>query len=563
MSPGLSAQAMGITPPDDAQLHAQLEQFNAVAPGSILALQPFRAEQVVEAGDDMSLRLVSLNPAVNAWFLLELTPANGRSRFYHLESADPQAWMLSLIGGDDAALVVETANERHLCRPWEGGQSELDTARSSALPYAPVCGQRLYLRNRVSGSRTNREAVVDFLRNNVVFGDSIVEMIKGAFFEDAFMQSADTIEGADAGEVAEALGQANLAQRPVMRVYTGFDLLGSDGGAVEAGSWYAVEGAPGIYASAMQPGMIHPDILNRRGETNALDPVERRADVYLVAFDLTEFELGFEMGTDHPALGWSPRPHGAGRNHRIPGPDGINSPEPLAMVGMLSPALTDRVAATFTAGFKREHGAFRAGTMAVTNHGHHYGFISNGVVLSRLQPGLSTLYALNDGTIDMRVWRDEDAALLPHIRFARQNGVPLIELNPETGEGLPGAQVRHWLPGNWSGSGNAELRTLRAGACMKTVAGRQFLIYAYFSSVTPSGMARSFQAYDCTHAMLLDMNSLEHTYMALYLQGSDGFDTRHLVRGMADIDLRARDGSRIPRFVGSADNRDFFYLLRR
>ncbi|MCP4245407.1 MAG: hypothetical protein GY778_00005, partial [bacterium] len=250
--------------------------------------------------------------------------------------------------------------------------------------------------------------------------------------------------------------------------------------------------------------------------TNWLDGVERRADVYLVAFDMTHFEIGYELGTDHPSFGWSSRPHSGGRDWSIPGPDGINSPDPLVMVGMLSPAHTDRVAATFTAGYKRDHGAFRYGDLAVFNQGHHYGFLMHGVTLSRLWPGLSTLYVLDDGSMHMETWTEDHAELLPRLRFARQNGVPLLETDPATGMGIPGDRVTKWGAGNWSGSADAELRTLRAGACMATAGDARYLIYAYFSTATPSGMARTFQSYDCEYAMLLDMNSQEHTYMALY-----------------------------------------------
>jgi hypothetical protein len=98
---------------------------------------------------------------------------------------------------------------------------------------------------------------------------------------------------------------------------------------------------------------------------------------------------------------------------------------------------------------------------------------------------------------------------------------------------------------------------------MRTVEGRQFLIYAYFSSATPSAMARTFQAYDCDYAMLLDMNSQEHTYMALYVHDEEGEEDmrwEHLVSGMAEADP---DNGRIARFIQAPDNRDFFYLLRR
>jgi hypothetical protein len=311
--------------------------------------------------------------------------------------------------------------------------------------------------------------------------------------------------------------------------------------------------------------MIDREILSRRGEAAGLDGVENRADVWLFGFDLAHFELGYEVGTDHPAVNWSPRPSGAGRNASLPGPDGFSTAAPLARTGMLSPALTDRVAAIFAGGFKREHAAWRRGPMATSNHGHHYGFVVHGTVLSRLQPGLATIYALNDGTIGMRAWRETDAQLLPRVRFARQNGVPLIEPHPETGEPVPGRLVRDWMGGNWSGSAEAQLRTLRAGACLREAEGRRFLIYAVFSSVTPSGMARTFQAYGCQHAMLLDMNSLDLTYAAVYARrpGAEGFEVLHLDRRMDEGDRQDREGRTLGRFVNFPDNRDFIYLLRR
>jgi hypothetical protein len=157
----------------------------------------------------------------------------------------------------------------------------------------------------------------------------------------------------------------------------------------------------------------------------------------------------------------------------------------------------------------------------------------------------------------METWTEEHMDLLPNVVMARQNGVPLIE------DGVPGSRVTSWGGGNWSGSAEANLRTLRAGACMRTVEGRPFLIYAYFSSATPSGMARTFQAYQCDYAMLLDMNSQELTYMALYQHDGEALEAQHLVQGMAEVDVRGSRGTRIPRFVSAPDNRDFFYLVRR
>lgn len=550
----------------DPQTRAlQMQQYEEDRTKTILELQPFRTTQTAQGADGTSYELVTLNPGVNSWFLLTVSSEGfwSSTRKFHLELADPERSNLTLVAGAEPELVIAGEATEFRCAPWSGRSPELDDAQYRGLPFAPICDERLFLRNRVKGNSTNREAVADFLRDNVVFGESLVNMIKGSFYEDAFMNSGPVIEGADAGETVKALGKAQLDNAPVFRTSFNFDLDGAEGGRVEAGSWYAISDIPGVYASAMQPGMISRDILNRSGETNGLDGVERGADVYLIAYDLEQFELGYELGTDHPRVDWSPRPSGAGRNYRIPGPDGIDDSAPLVRSGMLSPAKTERVVGTFASGFKRSHGAWRLTDKAYTNYGHHYGFISEGVVFSKLQPDLATIFVLDDGTIHMRTWTEADNALLPRIRYARQNGVAVIEPDPSTGIGVPGSQIRSWMGGNWSGDADAKLRTLRGGACMKTAGGRQFLMYGYFSTATPSAMARTFQAYGCDYAMLLDMNSQEHTYAAVYTHENGDVVPHHLVSGMAAIDSKRRDGTPIPRFVGFPDNRDFIYLLRK
>lgn len=550
LTPGVHAQ--GIELPDQTTIEAQLAELGGNVPGSVFAMQPFRNAQTLTGEDGTTYTLTSLNPNVNSWFVLETTPEGGRSSFVHFENGDPDTWDISLVDDGGPALLIDGEGDSFACAPWEDG--ELEEAQASSLPYAPVCDWSLFVRNPVTGNRTTREAVAEFLRENVIFGESIVNLIKGAFFEDAFMVSSEGEEELAEIDGVELLGNALLGNTPNMRPYMGFELTGTDAGAMTAGAWYEVEESPGVYASVMQPGMIASEVM-QSGGANGLDGIERRADVYLVAFDMARFDMGYELGTDHPALGWSSRPQN--RHNQGRGPDGFNTPAPLVRTGMLNPAFVDRVAATFTAGFKRDHGAWRFGDYATFNYGHHYGFMQNGVLMSRLWPNLATLYRTQDGEINMRTWSEGDEALLPDLVFARQNGVPLIE------DGVPGSRVTSWGGGNWSGDANATLRTLRGGACVRTVEGRQFLIYAYFSTATPSAMARTFQAYQCDYAMLLDMNSQEHTYMALYVHDEDGdedMDVQHLVSGMAEVDP---DNGRIPRFISAPDNRDFFYLLRR
>lgn len=62
----------------------------------------------------------------------------------------------------------------------------------------------------------------------------------------------------------------------------GFELTGTDAGAMTAGAWYDVAATPGIYVSVMQTA-----------GASALDGIERREDVYLVAFDMARFDIGY------------------------------------------------------------------------------------------------------------------------------------------------------------------------------------------------------------------------------------------------------------------------------
>jgi len=559
-----TAVAQGIPAADTAALTAQWDRYMGDTVPSVVDFAPMRATMERVDGAGGSLRLTSLHPGVNRWYLLETTSAGGAARAWHFENGDAKAWKVSLTDEADPQLLIEGNGERHTCAPWAGDVPELTSAANSGLPYAPVCGGRLYLRNRVQGSKTNREAVSDFLRSNVVFGDKLVNLIKGTFFEDAFLENSafgDAVDDTDA-QVA-ALGAANLARTPVMRTQMGLPVEGAAAG-MQAGSWYKVEGSEGVFASVVQPGLVADEVMRSGGNANGLDGTERNADVYLVAFDLSRYEIGYELGTDHPNLGWSSRPGRSGNDYNLPGPDGFNSPAPLVRNGMLPPSLLPRVVAAWAGGFKRDHGAFRFGDYAGFNRGHHYGFLANGVTFSRLRTNLATFYVTTDGEVGMKTWQEADNAMIPDLAYARQNGVTVVARDPETGAIKVGDRVSSWGGGNWSGSADAQLRTLRSGMCLRETDGRKFLMYAYFSSVTPSAMARVFQAYDCDYAMLLDMNSPELTYMAYFQQNTrgDGVTGSHLSRLMKDSDPYLA-GGQVPRFVNFSDNRDFIYMLRK
>ena len=528
-------------------------------PNAFLALQASRqVDRVALPGDQGEVVLTQLNPAVNAWLLLTVPAPDGRGTInHHLENADPASQRVSLDASAPGHLRIASAAGDTTCALWPG--PALVLAARARLAYAPLCGGRLMLRNRVSGNRSTLEAMTGFLRDHVWGGERIIGFVKRELYRDAFVERAgaalsaapaDTAVAADPGAPQAATLLAGAVPRAIVADGLGID-LGPRSRALQPGGWVAAAGLGGVWISIVQPGSL----------AAGLDAVEAEALAYLVAFDLGTLELGFALGTDHPRLGWSARVPPERVDANLSGPDGFDSAEPLLRTGMLAPPLLERVVATFTGGFKREHGAFSRGALAAVNRGSHYGFVEQGVVFSRLQPGLATLLVFNDGSVEMKTWQRDDQRRLADVRHARQNGVPLVEPGPD-GAPVSGRLVDHWSAGNWSGSSDEQLRTLRAGACLLENAGRRHLVYGYFSSATPRAMARVFGAYGCRYAMHLDMNALEHTYLALYPRHGAEIGVEHLVPGMAVLD-RSVGKTLLPRFLGFGDSRDFFYLTRR
>jgi len=556
------------TAQDAETLARQRQAYEAVQVKNVIDLQLFRVTvSATDAETGLHITLTSLNPATDAWFLLQLrAEPDGVLTSFHLENRDPATQNVILRPSDVPTLVITSPEGEKTCVPWANGSNALSEARKSGLAYAPVCDGALFLRNRVTGTRTNIEATTDFLRDNVWGGEAIVRFVRKNFFKDSELETSETLGAGGQGGLTSGpiamIGRVPLEEQPVISTLLDIALVGTEQGRMNIGHWYPVAGLDGVYASAFQPRAISDEIFKVPG-ANRLDSIEAKATGYMVAFDIGMYGVGYAVGTDHPALGWSSRPPRSIRPRGLPGPDGIDTAKPLVTLGMVNPVIASRTVATFTAGFKRQHGAFKFGDMATFNLGHHYGFIEKGVILSKLQPNLSTLYGLTDGTIVMKTWEEADNALLPKIAFARQNGVPLVVTDPETGQAIPGDRVAKWGPGNWSGSAKAELRTLRAGACVAPSGDRKYLIYGYFSTATPSAMARTFQAYRCSYAMLLDMNALEHTYLALYVPQGGAVHVAHIMPGMALIEKKVRGGTIIPRFIGFADNRDLFYITRK
>ncbi|RYZ68562.1 MAG: hypothetical protein EOP09_09335 [Proteobacteria bacterium] len=466
-------------------------------------------------------------------------------------------------------MLTNANGEKQQCDLWgNSGKSAIYAARAANSPYAKLCGSELYLRNKIDGYKTTKEWVVEFLRSNVAGGETITTLVKETVYKDSFLiksegagSGGEIIDLPDGPEVAKL--NPKLRGEPITAKEMGISVEGGRADSMDAGRWYRSDKQSGVFVSAIEPRAIDEGILKSHlSYVKGLDNVEMGAAAYLIAFDVGSFDLSFAMGTDHPAVGWSDRTLPEVRDSSLKGPDGFSTIAPITPTGLIPPYVADRVTGIFTGGFKRDHGAFHWGDLARQNRGSHYGFVENGVVLSELQPDLATLVVYKDGLVDFKTWKEADRETISRVRFARQNGVPIIDFDPVEKKGVPGRYVSNWTLGNWSGSQDRKFRSLRAGLCMAQRGSRKFLIYGYFSSMTPTGMARVFEAYNCSYAMHLDMNALEHTYMALYPPKTSGDRVpQHLVRGMKVLDERFKGN--VPRYMGYPDNRDFFYFSRK
>lgn len=565
-------------------------EWHAGGRKSIVQIQRYRSVETVPVGEEegaAKVVLTDLSPRHGISHLAEIVPKAGsalRGGPWHLQNADPTGQLLHPTA-DGLLLATDRGEEE--CVLWPGGDpSLLESAaaqgRELGAAWIPLCGKpaRVFLRLPVSGRKTRKEWTTDFLRDNFPAGEQMTVLVRKTLFADSELR-VGVLEGRtdDARRLAGA--PPRVAIDPRWSDLT--TLVGDLGLAVEesadhrvpVGRWLPLKDhRDGVWVSLFQPRLVDGHEV-RDARIQPLDEVEQSSMVYLVAFDLARHDLAFALGTDHPRLGWSERVPPEIGDRKKPGPDGFDDGAPLVRAGQVPPWRLADLQATFTGGFKRSHGAFKRGDLSSRNDGSHYGFVEDGVVWSKPVPGLATVTVWEDGRVDLHTWSEQDDERLARVRHLRQNGVPLLA--PETADDgsetvRVGSLVGRWGEGNWSGSQDQKLRSVRAGLCMTE--DNRHLIYGWFSAGTPSGMAKVFLAYGCRYALLLDMNALEHTYLSILTPTSDerpiaagALRVEHLVRGMEVLDETRAGGPRgsvtLPRFAGFADNRDFFYLTRR
>ena len=550
----------------------------------VVSFQPSRRESPeVQLTSGSTARLINLNVNVGAWYVLHLrspSPTGGISGTFNLEvPAVPELRGVSIELTRDG-LAISRGEHRFVCAL--GPNTDFDRAARGNQAYASACADVLYVRKQTSGTVGSwSEWGANLLRESLPSGaaERIIDLgksvLSGSGVEGVEGVANGTLpSGGATGRPARARVDARF-QNTTLQVPFGIEIEEQrSGGPLLTGEWYAAKNArPGIYFSVTQAGHVDSAILAT--ESNRIDPMVAPyagAAVYMVAFDLDNFEVGWARGVVKPEAGWSSDEQARRFSDNRPGPDGFSNFQPLASAGMVNPALLPRLAGVMCGGFQRQHGVFRYGPMTQSNFANYWGFMENGVLMSRLNPGLSTLYVTNDGRVDIKTWTEADnqPENLARLRHARQNGLPLVDGMGANGIGIPGPVLTGAFParldGAWSGAANNSFDTPRAGACLAEQNGKRFLIYGYFSLGRPSAMARVFQAQGCRNAIHLDMNSASQGYLGLLVGSGASLRTENPDPSMAGANQNLAVGGRtvrVPRYVGRPDEVDFFYFLAK
>ncbi|MBI4768183.1 MAG: hypothetical protein HY787_26900 [Deltaproteobacteria bacterium] len=289
---------------------------------NIVDLQPFSRTASSPVRDSQGREglatLVNLNPNINAWYLLDLKwQGSPGGQAFHLENSSPKTQSLQL---DPKGLVLSEKEKKSLCELWGSKPLEgLKPALDTRLPYSPLCATRLYLLNPTKGHQTPLEKVTEFLRNKIPQGDEIVVWVRDTVFGYLYEEKAEKkVPSKPAGEPPPKISEApipawldpkhgNLLVKPVD---LGITVQGAGPDGLVLGNWYSARGNPGIYVSVIIPKAIAPEILGSYKKwVNDLNRVELGQLVYLIAFDLDQFDLHYVPGTTHPSLGCPPIYH--------------------------------------------------------------------------------------------------------------------------------------------------------------------------------------------------------------------------------------------------------------
>jgi hypothetical protein len=236
------------------------------------------------------------------------------------------------------------------------------------------------------------------------------------------------------------------------------------------------------------------------------DPARPYAVVGIVALDLTQVRLHYQLGTEEPASSVSLARSGA-------------IPEADKQPGILL--------AAFNGGFLTQHG--------------YFGVMADGIQLVPPIDGIGTLVMYQDGSLRMGEW-GTDLFLTPDVLFFRQN-CPLI-----VHDGLINPLVYNNWVNMWGGTIKGEIVTFRSGIGISQD-GRALYYFAGKSLNMPS-LGTAMQVAGAFQAMQLDINDYYVHFTRFEVQDSQLVAGPLLPNEMVD---------NIKRYLAPYP-RDFFYV---
>lgn len=482
--------------------------------------------------------------ATTSWYILENTQTK---KIWHLES--PNQFFSLTVKGATIQIVLGNGKKPVTCRISDIEKISSDPEAKN--PFQAVCDGFLYLRlNRSSDTRLSMTELLTDAMRELPFGidqigESIINGIK-PFIVNLRQESIDHGNKADKELVLpektdEEIGARPLAARikptlPAINIDSetklGIKLVKSQ--SVTPGRWLPASMHEGIYISLITADSIHPEIDILAGDNiSKLGEQEGKNLSYHVAYDLSAYNFAYTLGTEHPKK----------QSDNIKG---------IARIGSVPPYRLKDSVGVFIGGFKSRHGTFKWGP----NKGKTNGYVQSGLEFQPLATNLATFLTLEDGTVDILSWPDDQSKqddLKKQLVDARQNGVLIIE------NGQPGPYVKKWGWGNWSGDANGRLKTMRSSVCIQKRNNQKFLIFSMFTGATPSAMAKTLMSFGCGTAMQLDMNAYMYVHNKLFKLSDDNrLEVQYL-----HTEMEYPKGLKRHRYILDNNNRDFFYVYKK
>ncbi|MFK7826251.1 MAG: hypothetical protein AB8G05_19010 [Oligoflexales bacterium] len=503
--------------------------------------------------NDYKIKLINLNPYINRWFILEFI---GKKRYrIHLDNRDPS----NKVYLSPTGIKLEKVNNPDIstnCPLWKSKKDHILTKRFNEFknPYFPVCDGLVYLRLKRS-SKTKlslTEWTTEILRTTD-FGEDIINSVKPMIVSfsaesatQELIERITKIKNIFGKKNGPTIAKTHLVKNKLPLVSSEHKLgitRKHDQYPLYYGHWYQTHMHSGIYTGLFIPELIHEII--RKSDPNKVDPIEEDEKdklIYLTAYDLNEYTLRYAVGTTEPPINTEKSSYGRLANLR----------KSLVPIGSIPPYHLNSAVGVFVGGFKRRHSQILYGP----HKGKKYGYIEKGVELSPMAPSLATLFVNKFGQIRIDRWPNEIEDRIKarkEVISARQNGVMLVH------DYKPGPLVNHWAHGNWSADANGVRQSLRSGVCLQELAGRSYLIFMAFTSVTPSTMVKVMQAYSCRYGMHLDMNAQMYLHNAIYeIKPDNSFTVEYLNKEMLYPPSLKRH-----RFILDNNSRDFFYIMKK